>query len=67
MYSTLPVTAKRTSQNRRMYGVITYVREDVALRIKVARDVDWDDEVAKLKAVDERLDELFLLAEKTTS
>jgi exonuclease III len=44
MYSTLPVIAKRVSQNRRMYGVITYVREDVAQRIQVARDVDWDDE-----------------------
>lgn len=30
-------------------------------------NVDWDDEVAKLKAVDERLDDLFLLAENSTT
>src|SRR5277367_4260913 len=33
MYSTLPVIAKRATQNRRMYGVITYVRNDVATQI----------------------------------
>ena len=44
MYSTLPLTAKRGSQNRPMYGVVTYVRNDVAEQITVARGVDWDDE-----------------------
>jgi exonuclease III len=44
MYSNLAVTAKRPAQNRRMYGVITYVRSDVAEHIRVARGVDWDDE-----------------------
>lgn len=44
MYSTLPAVAKRATQNRRMYGVITYVREDVATMITKARSVDWDDE-----------------------
>jgi exonuclease III len=44
MYSTLPVIAKRVSQNKRMYGVITYVRADFATHIQLARGVDWDDE-----------------------
>lgn len=44
MYSTLPAVAKRNSQNRRMYGVITYVRDDIAERINAIRGVDWDDE-----------------------
>jgi len=44
MYSTLPAIAKRATQNRRMYGVITYVRNDVARQITTARGVDWDDE-----------------------
>jgi exonuclease III len=44
MYSTLPAIAKRATQNRRMYGVITYVRNDVATQITTARGVDWDDE-----------------------
>jgi hypothetical protein len=42
MYSTLPVTAKR--QDRPIYGVITYVRNDVAEQITDARGVEWDDE-----------------------
>jgi len=44
MYSTLPVAAKRASQNKRMYGVITYVRTDMAKYIHRARGVSWDDE-----------------------
>jgi len=44
MHSTLPVVAKRATQNRRMYGVITYVRADVAERVRTARGADWDDE-----------------------
>ena len=44
MYSTLPAIGKRATQNRRMYGVITYVRNDVATQITTARGVDWDDE-----------------------
>jgi exodeoxyribonuclease-3 len=37
IYSTLPVVAKRASQNKPMYGVITYDRADT-------RGVSWDDE-----------------------
>lgn len=44
MYSNLAPTAKRPSQKRPMYGVITYVRDDVIEHIRVARGVDWDDE-----------------------
>jgi len=44
MYSTLPVVAKRASQNKPMYGVITYVRADLAKHIHRARGVSWDDE-----------------------
>lgn len=44
MYYTLPVVAKRAAQNKRMYGVITYVRADFAEHVKLARGVDWDDE-----------------------
>ena len=44
MYSTIPAIAKRATQNRRMYGVITYVRNDIDTQITTARDVNWDDE-----------------------
>jgi exonuclease III len=44
MYSTLPAIVKRTAQNLRMYGVITYVRTDVVPQISKTRGVDWDDE-----------------------
>lgn len=40
IYATLPAIAKRATQNRRMYGVITYVRNDVATQITTARGVD---------------------------
>ena len=44
MYMNFPVVAKRPTQNRRMYGVITYVRADIAKTIEKTRGVDWDDE-----------------------
>jgi hypothetical protein len=37
IYCNLAVRAKRPVQNRRMYGVITYIRSDVAEHVRVAR------------------------------
>jgi hypothetical protein len=54
-----PVVARVKSECQEVVGMLDSIMQTCD------EEVDWDEEVAQIKAVDERLEELFLLADET--